>query len=53
MATTCFSYIPTMLTNALPGAQWIRDMGIWQQAVALALATLDFESVSSFFAITH
>ena len=25
-ATTCFSYIPTMLTNALPGAQWIRDM---------------------------
>ena len=22
-----FSYIPTMLTNALPGAQWIRDMG--------------------------
>ena len=26
-ATTCFSYIPTMLTNALPGAQWIRDMG--------------------------
>ena len=25
--TTCFSYIPTMLTNALPGAQWIRDMG--------------------------
>ena len=26
-ATTCFSYISTMLTNALPGAQWIRDMG--------------------------
>ena len=26
-ATTCFSYIPTMLTNALPVAQWIRDMG--------------------------
>ena len=25
-ATTCFSYIPTMLTNALPGAQWI----IWE-----------------------
>ena len=24
---TCFSYILTMLTNALPGAQWIRDMG--------------------------
>ena len=22
-----FSYIPTMLTNALPGAQWIRDTG--------------------------
>ena len=32
--TTCFSYIPTMLTNALPGAQWIRDMGTWQQALA-------------------
>ena len=33
-ATTCFSYIPTMLTNALPGAQWIRGMGTWQQALA-------------------
>ena len=33
-ATTCFSYIPTMLTNALPGAQWIRDTGTWQQALA-------------------
>ena len=33
-ATTCFSYIPTMLTNALPDAQWIRDMGTWQQALA-------------------
>ena len=32
--TACFSYIPTMLTNALPGAQWIRDMGTWQQASA-------------------
>ena len=31
-ATTCFSYIPTILTNALPGKQWIRDMGTWQQA---------------------
>ena len=31
---TCFSYIPTMLTNALPGTQWIRDMGTWQQALA-------------------
>ena len=26
-ATILFSYIPTMLTNALPGAQLIRDMG--------------------------
>ena len=26
-AYTYFSYIPTMLTNTLPGAQWIRDMG--------------------------
>ena len=26
-ATTCFSYIPTMLTNALPGAQWIKELG--------------------------
>ena len=33
-AATCFSYIPTMLTNALPDAQWIRDMGTWQQALA-------------------
>ena len=33
-AATCFSYIPTMLTNALPGAQWIRGMGTWQQALA-------------------
>ena len=33
-ATTCFSYIQTMLTNALAGAQWIRDMGTWQQALA-------------------
>ena len=33
-ATTCFSYIPTTLTNALSGAQWIRDMGTWQQALA-------------------
>ena len=33
-ATTCFSYITTTLTNALPGAQWTRDMGTWQQALA-------------------
>ena len=33
-ANTCFSYIPTILTNALPGTQWIRDMGTWQQALA-------------------
>ena len=33
-ATTCFSYIPTILTNALPGTQWIRDMETWQQALA-------------------
>ena len=33
-ATTCFSYTPSMLANALPGAQWIRDMGTWQQALA-------------------
>ena len=30
-ATTCFSYIPTTLTIA--GAQWIRDMGRWQQVL--------------------
>ena len=30
-AAACFSYIPAMLTNALPGAQWIRDMGTRQQ----------------------
>ena len=33
-AVTCFSYIPTVLTNALPGVQWIRDMGTWQQTLA-------------------
>ena len=33
-ATTYFSYIPTILTNALSGTQWIRDMGTWQQALA-------------------
>ena len=33
-STTCFYYIPTILTTALPGAQWIRDMGTWQQALA-------------------
>ena len=33
-ATTCFSYIPTILTNALPGTQWIRDMGTSQKALA-------------------
>ena len=33
-AATCFSYIPTMLTNEIPGTQWIRDMGTWQQALA-------------------
>ena len=32
-AATCFSYIPTMLTNALPGAQWIWGMGTWQQTL--------------------
>ena len=32
-ATTCFSYIPTILTNALPGTQWIRNMETWQQAL--------------------
>ena len=26
-ATFAFSYILTMLTNILPGEQWIRDMG--------------------------
>ena len=33
-AAAYFSYIPTMLTNAIPSAQWIRDMGTWQQALA-------------------
>ena len=32
--TACFSHIPTMLTKLLPGAQWIRDMGTWQQTLA-------------------
>ena len=33
-ATLVFSYILTMLTNVLLGAQWIRDMGTQQQALA-------------------
>ena len=33
-AATCFSYIATVLTNALQSAQWIRDMGTWRQALA-------------------
>ena len=33
-AVVCFFYISTMLTNVLPGVQWIRDMGTWQQALA-------------------
>ena len=33
-AATSFSYILTTLTNVLPGAQWIRDMDTWQQALA-------------------
>ena len=32
-ATVCFSYIPTILTNALPCTQWIRNMETWQQAL--------------------
>ena len=33
-AAACFSYIPTVLASALPGAQWVRDVGTWQQALA-------------------
>ena len=33
-ATACFSCIPTILTNALPGTQWVRDRETWQQALA-------------------
>ena len=29
-----FFYILTMLINVLLGAQWIRDMGTWEQALA-------------------
>ena len=32
--TWFFFYILTTLTNVLSGAQWIRDMGTWQQALA-------------------
>ena len=28
-ATACFSYIPTILPNALPGAHWVRDKETW------------------------
>ena len=33
-ATFVFSYILAMLTNVLPGTQWIRDMRTWQQTLA-------------------
>ena len=33
-ATLVFSYIRTMLTTVLLGAQWIRDMRTKQQALA-------------------
>ena len=33
-AITCFFYIPTITTNALPGTQWVRDKETWQQALA-------------------
>ena len=33
-ATLVFSYILITLTNVLLGAQWIRDMGTQQQALA-------------------
>ena len=33
-AITCFFYIPTISTNALPGTQWVRDKETWQQALA-------------------
>ena len=32
--TTCFFYIPTILINALPGTQQIKDMKTWQQVLA-------------------
>ena len=28
-ATACFSCIPTILTNALPGTHWVRDKETW------------------------
>ena len=31
---TCFFYIPTILFNALPGTQQIKDMKTWQQVWA-------------------
>ena len=33
-ATLVYSYILNMLTNVLPGVQWVRDMGTQQQALA-------------------
>ena len=48
-AATCFSYIPTMLTNALPGTHWIRDMGTWQQALAQWWSPLPVLSILMIF----
>ena len=28
-ATACFSYIPIILTNAVPGTHWVRDKETW------------------------
>ena len=33
-ATACFSCIPTILANALPGAHWVKDKETQQQTLA-------------------
>ena len=39
-ATTCFFYIPSILFNALPGTQQIKNMKTWQQVLAQQMKPL-------------
>ena len=47
-ATACFSYIPTILANALPGANWVKDKETRKETLAqqcsIILITLFYHS---------
>ena len=47
-ATACFSYIPTILVNALPGANWVKDKETLKETLAqqcsIILITLFYHS---------